>query len=105
MKYFCITHHGGKFGKTTDKKEMTHMKRSALLCALLAVLLIHIVSAGFTFGLHNGFIGYCDDSGVWTMTDIPEHSVPQEQDHAMLAQGIYLETEQALAKAMEDFCS
>lgn len=70
-----------------------------------AVIFTCLFIAGFTFGLHDGFVGFRNDEGVWTMTEIPAQSILREQDRDALEKGIYLESEQALAKAMEDFCS
>lgn len=75
------------------------MKKTAFLCALLTVL------TGYIFGLHDGFVGYCTENGIWTLTDVPSHAVCTQADRAALSKGIYLETEQALSRALEDFCS
>lgn len=80
-------------------KHMTHIGRA------MGTLGLCLFLAGFTFGLHDGFVGYCDDNGFWTVTQIPAQSVLSEADRKALEDGIYLESEQALAKAMEDFCS
>ncbi len=81
------------------------MKRLTFLCALLAVLLGNLLLPGYIFGLRDGFIGYREENGAWTETDIPAQSVCRQDDWDRLTQGIYLETKQALSKALEDFCS
>ena len=81
---------------------MKHFERLAALTAATAVCLL---SAGYTFGLHDGFLGYRDEAGRWTMTQIPADSVLRDGDRVRLTEGIELTSEQALAKALEDFCS
>ena len=92
-------------GKDRLKGADCFMKRLTFLCALLAVLLGNLLLSGYIFGMRDGFLGYCGDDGIWTVTDIPAQSVCRQEDRNRLTQGIYLDTKQALSKALEDFCS
>ena len=47
---------------------------------------------------------YHEDTKSWTVTDTPLDSLPPH-DQALLRQGLPLQTQQDVTKAMEDFCS
>ena len=52
-----------------------------------------------------GFVAlYHEDTKSWTVTDTPLDSLPPH-DQALLRQGLPLQTQQDVTKAMEDFCS
>ena len=81
------------------------MRRMMFLCALLVVLFVNLLLPGYVFGLRDGYLGYCSEDGIWTMTDIPAQSVCGQDDLDRLTEGIHYDTRQALSKALEDFCS
>lgn len=71
------------------------------LTALLSLALL----APYLLTESDGFVAlYHEDTRSWTITDTPLNSLPPH-DQELLHQGLPLETQQDVTKAMEDFCS
>lgn len=71
----------------------------------LAAILSLVLLAPYLLTESGGFVAlYHEGSQSWTITDTPLDTLPP-QDQALLRQGIPLESQQDVTKAMEDFCS
>lgn len=65
-----------------------------------------LLLAGYLLGVYRGYVAVWryEDPEPWLVTDTPAALLP-ERDARELARGRALEGDQALTKALEDYCS